>query len=71
MKKFCTKDAAGFFAARQAGIGIMVLTGRECEATARRMAEMKVDYLCQNVKDKAGFLQAFVLEKGLGKEEII
>ena len=32
MKKFSTKDAAGFFAARQCGMKIMVLTGRECLA---------------------------------------
>ena len=29
LKKFCTKDAAGFFAAKKSGIEIMVLTGRE------------------------------------------
>ena len=45
LKKFCTKDAVGFFAAKQAGIKTMVLTGRECQATTRRMAEMKVDFL--------------------------
>ena len=52
LKKFCTKDAAGFFAARIVGIKTMVLTGRECAATTRRMKELKVDYLCQNVKEK-------------------
>ena len=35
LKKFCTKDAAGFFAAKKSGIEIMVLTGRECAATQR------------------------------------
>ena len=42
LKKFCTKDAAGFFAAHQVGIEIMVLTGRECAATTRRMTEIKL-----------------------------
>lgn len=65
LKKFCTKDAAGFFAARQAGMKIMVLTGRECEATRRRMEEMKVDYLCQNVKDKTDYLENFMREHSL------
>ena len=69
-KKFCTKDAAGFFAAHQAGIKIMVLTGRECKATTRRMTEMKVEYLCQNVKDKVTYLKNFINEKGIKKEEI-
>ena len=45
LKKFCTKDAAGYFAAHQAGMKIVVLTGRECYAVTRRMEEMKVEQL--------------------------
>ena len=70
LKKFCTKDAAGFFAAKQAGIKIMVLTGRECQAVTRRMTEMKVDFLYQNVKEKAEFLKNFIEEHKIAKEEI-
>jgi 3-deoxy-D-manno-octulosonate 8-phosphate phosphatase (KDO 8-P phosphatase) len=70
LKKFCTKDAAGFFAAREAGIKIMVLTGRECAATTRRMTEMKVDYLVQNCKDKITYLTQFMQENSIAKEEI-
>ena len=70
LKKFCTKDAAGFFAAHSVGIKIMVLTGRECAATTRRMTEMKVEYLYQNIKNKADFLQKFIAENDLKKEEI-
>lgn len=62
-KKFNTRDAAGFFAAHQAGIKLIVLTGRECNATVRRMQELKVDYLFQNIKDKALFLQGFMEKK--------
>ena len=69
-KKFCTKDAAGFFAARAVGIKIMVLTGRECVATTRRMTELKVDYLCQNIKDKYSYLKDFMLKNGIEKEEV-
>ena len=69
-KKFCTKDAAGFFAAHQSGMKIMVLTGRECKATTRRMTEMKVEYLNQNVKDKAQFLKDFMEENKLTSEMI-
>lgn len=70
MKKFCTKDAAGFFAAHEAGIEILVLTGRECVATDRRMAELKVDRLYQGVKEKVRFLRNFMDENGICKEEI-
>ncbi len=70
LKKFCTKDAAGFFAAQKAGIKIIILTGRECKATKRRMEEMKVDYLYQDIKDKTSFLQEFMKKNNLAKEEM-
>ena len=70
LKKFCTRDAAGFFAAKQAGIKVMVLTGRECQAVARRMTELKVDFLYQNVKEKADFLKRFMEKNKIRKEEI-
>lgn len=69
-KKFCTKDAAGFFAAHAVGMKIMVLTGRECAAVTRRMTEMNVDYLCQNVKNKQGFLSEFLKSNKFHREEI-
>lgn len=70
LKKFCTKDAAGFFAARQAGIKTIILTGRECAATTRRMQEMKVDYLIQNIKDKRTYLIEFMKEHSIKKEQM-
>lgn len=70
LKKFCTKDAAGFFAAHMVGIEIMVLTGRECEATTRRMNEMKVEYLYQNIKDKQAFLKKFMESHSITKDEL-
>lgn len=70
LKKFCTKDAAGYFAAHKVGIKLMVLTGRECAATTRRMQEMKIDYIMQNVKDKEALIKKFMEEKSLTKEEI-
>lgn len=69
-KKFCTKDAAGFFAAKKAGIKILVLTGRECAATARRMEEMKVDFLVQNCKTKVPYLEEFLREQEVSWEEL-
>ena len=70
LKMFCTRDVAAFFVAAKLGIKIMVLTGRECKATERRMKEMKVEYLFQNVKDKKSFLQDFMSENHLGSNEI-
>lgn len=70
LKKFNTKDAAGFFAAKKAGIKTIVLTGRECAAVARRMEELKVDYLAQNIKDKVNYMLLFMKENAVSKEEI-
>lgn len=71
LKKFCTKDAAGFFAAKQMGIKTMVLTGRECAATSRRMAELKVDYVYQDIKNKVEFLTEFMRMNGISKEQLV
>lgn len=70
LKKFSTKDAAGIFAAKKIGIKIVVITGRECAATKRRMNDLKVDYLFQNVSDKDEFLINFMKENSISKEEI-
>jgi 3-deoxy-D-manno-octulosonate 8-phosphate phosphatase (KDO 8-P phosphatase) len=70
MKKFSTKDAAGFFAAREVGIKIIVMTGRECAATYRRMCEMGADYIFQNVKDKVAFLHDFISKNEIKVDDI-
>ncbi len=70
LKKFNTKDAAGYFVAHKAGIKLMVLTGRECAATTRRMQEMCFDYIYQEVKSKEKFLGEFMREHGLTKDEV-
>lgn len=70
MKKFSTRDAAGFFAAQKAGIKIVILTGRESYATMRRMQELKVEFVFQNVSDKFSFLRNFMDDKEIRKEEI-
>lgn len=70
MKKFCTRDAAGFFSAHYAGIQTMVLTGRESKAVIQRMQELKADFICQNVKDKKKYLQNYMYEKSIAKEQV-
>jgi 3-deoxy-D-manno-octulosonate 8-phosphate phosphatase (KDO 8-P phosphatase) len=70
MKKFSTKDGAGFYVAKTAGINLIVLTGRECEATLRRMTELGVNVIQQNVKNKVEWLSAFMSKNGIKKEEI-
>lgn len=70
LKKFCTKDAAGFFIAKRVGIKTVILTGRECQATTKRMKELQVDYLFQNITDKYVFLKKFMQDNKIKKEEL-
>lgn len=70
LKKFCTKDAAGIFAAKKLGIKIVVITGRQCKATERRLKELKVDLIFQNINDKKTFLENFIKEYTIKKEEL-
>ena len=70
LKKFSTKDGVGFVAAKKAGIKIMILTGRECEATTRRMKELKADYVVQNQNNKKDFLIEFMRTNDLEKNNI-
>ncbi len=70
LKKFNTKDAAGFFAASYVGIKTVIITGRECPATTRRLQELKADHVFQKVKDKTSFLTDFMKEKAIAREQI-
>lgn len=69
-KKFCTKDGTGIIVAKAANIKIIVLTGRECAATTRRMHELGVNLIFQNVKDKVGFLKKWMEENDLDKYDM-
>lgn len=70
MKKFHVKDGAGIKIARAAGMKVIVLTGRQCEATKRRMEELQIDYLFQNIKNKAEFLRLFFGDNGIDGNEV-
>ena len=70
LKKFNTKDGAGFLVANSVGLKTVILTGRECAATVRRMTELKASHLFQNVKNKREFLESFMMGEGIIKEEI-
>ncbi len=70
LKKFCSKDACGFFTAHASGLKLMVLTGRECSAVTKRMKELKVDFIYQNVKEKRLFLLEFMKRENLKPENI-
>lgn len=70
LKKFNTRDAAGIKAALAVGIEIVVVTGRESFATEKRLTELGVKRLFQNVKDKEQFVDSFLSDQDSGYEEI-
>lgn len=70
IKKFCSKDAAGFWAAENVGIKMMVLTGRESPMVSRRLTELKTDYLIQGIKDKKSWLKQFLSDHDYKKYSI-
>ena len=70
VKKFNTQDAAAFFALQQLKIGILVITGRSCKATEKRMNELGVQELYQGVKDKYHFIKSYLNEKGITKDDV-
>ena len=70
IKKFAARDGAGLLIARSAGIKVMICTGRESEPVRRRAAELKLDYVYQNVRRKSDFLREFMAQNGYAKEEV-
>ena len=70
LKKFCTKDGTGIIMARTAGLKILVITGRECKATTRRLTELGVTDIYQNVKGKVAFLKQWIADNNVDKSEI-
>ncbi len=70
IKKFCTKDGTGIVVARAAGIRLIVLTGRECEATKRRMTELHIDFIVQGVSNKVEWIQKWFTENQI-KQDVV
>ena len=69
-KKFCTKDAAGYFAARAVGMEIIVITGRECQSVTKRLTELGVEKIFQNIKNKKSFLFEYMQKYGISKDQV-
>ena len=70
IKKFSAKDGTGIVCARCAGIKIVVLTGRECRATQRRMEELNVDFVFQKIGDKTKFLKNWMNSNDLKGDNV-
>ena len=70
LKRFSTRDGEAIKLARSLGIKIIVITGRSCCATKRRMEELNVDFFAQAVLDKYACLAEYVRKNNIKKEEL-
>lgn len=52
LKAFHTRDGYGIKALRQAGIEVAIITGRQSEIVAKRMASLTVPYIYQGQENK-------------------
>lgn len=70
LKKFCTKDGTGIIMTITSGITPIVLTGRECAATTRRMSELGITELHQAVKNKTEWLKNWMKQNNIQKDSV-
>jgi 3-deoxy-D-manno-octulosonate 8-phosphate phosphatase (KDO 8-P phosphatase) len=52
-KAFYVRDGLGLVLLREAGIQVAVISGRQSQVTAERMAALGIEYVYQNSNDKA------------------
>lgn len=69
-KRFHVRDGLAVVAARAAGLGIAVISGRASAAVTRRMAELGVGEVHQGVADKAAALETVRSRLGLDPVEV-
>jgi 3-deoxy-D-manno-octulosonate 8-phosphate phosphatase (KDO 8-P phosphatase) len=68
-RRFHVRDGLAMRWARDAGLGVVVISGRTSEASAMRFAELGIEGY-QGVKDKVGVLARLCAERGLGAPQV-
>lgn len=64
-KAFSTQDGFGIRRLLDAGVDVVVISGRQSVAVERRMAELGVKYVVQGCKDKVAAFDEIVAELGV------
>jgi N-acylneuraminate cytidylyltransferase len=70
LKKFSTLDGAGFMLLRLIGIKTGFITGEQTELVEHRARKLQVDFVFQNVKNKAQILDDLCQQTQLQKTEV-
>lgn len=68
-KRFNVQDGFGLKLLMEAGIDVVVITGRSSAIVARRAADLGIASVFQGVPDKRACLGAFLTERNLGWHE--
>ena len=69
-RAFHVRDGLGLKAAKEAGLLIGIITGRQTRATALRAAELGLDEVHQGERSKLPVWDAILERRGLGDEEV-
>jgi 3-deoxy-D-manno-octulosonate 8-phosphate phosphatase (KDO 8-P phosphatase) len=69
-KSFWIRDGAAMIWAKQAGLGVGLLSGRASEATTRRATELGLSPVVQGGPDKRGLFATLLAEQGLTAAEV-
>ncbi|MGM0602523.1 MAG: KdsC family phosphatase [Bacillota bacterium] len=70
MKAFNVKDGLMVAGALRTGIDIIIITGRKSKIVERRAAELGIEELYQDIKDKEGKLKEIMEDKEITFENI-
>ena len=68
-KFFHVQDGMGLQLAREAGISVAIITGRESELVRRRAEELEIEEVHQNIEDKVRVFTDLLAQEGLEAEE--
>lgn len=69
MKRFSVRDGFGLRLLAEAGIILVIITGRESEIVRQRAAELRITEVHQAVKDKQALLARLCAERGLALDQ--
>lgn len=71
IKFFDVKDGVGIAFLRRCGIKVGVVSGRTSAANRRRAAELKLDFVYENVTDKVAAMQGAANQFGFSAQECL
>lgn len=69
LKRFCAQDGLGMVLLRKAGIRVAVLSGRDCPALRRRLADLEVTLFRLGKVEKRAACEELLRESGVPPEE--